>query len=274
LPDFRHKSQLIRPHRDKIIRMLDNTQDVLIVIFIVSLSLLFRSILERLWPRDKRREHNDIIGWQLGILGTTYAVILGFMLYTVWTDFGLAELNTDAEANAVVNLYRLAEGLPAQQQPQIRQAARAYADVVITQDWPAMARSETGPLESRRINQNLWHILMSVKAASPEQLTAEDHALYELSALAEHRRIRQLQSTSRLPGILWCVLIFGAIVTVISSCLFGASSARLHSIQIFCFSLLISLVLVAIADIDRPFQGSVHVNDAPFRRAQLNMSEQ
>ena len=34
---------------------------------------------------------------------------------------------------------------------------------------------------------------------------------------------------------------------------------------------MIALVLVAIADIDRPFQGSVHVNDSAFTRAQLNM---
>ena len=33
----------------------------------------------------KRRTYNDIIGWQVSVLGTTYAVILGFMLYTVWS---------------------------------------------------------------------------------------------------------------------------------------------------------------------------------------------
>jgi len=34
---------------------------------------------------------------------------------------------------------------------------------------------------------------------------------------------------------------------------------------------MIALVLVAIADIDRPLQGSVHVNDSAFTRAQVNM---
>jgi hypothetical protein len=44
--------------------------------------------------------------------------------------------------------------------------------------------------------------------------------------------------------------------------------------QVFSFSLLIALVLVAIADINRPFQGSVHVSDAAFHRAQQNMDDQ
>ncbi len=253
--------------------MLDTAQDFLLVILIVVGTLLFRAILDKTWPHDKRREHNDIIGWQLSILGTTYAVILGFMLYTVWTDFGAAELNADAEANALVNLFRLADALPIQQREEIIQEARAYADVVVNQDWPAMARNDSNSLASHKINSRLWQILTSVKAATPEQLNAEDHALYELSSLAEHRRIRLLQSTSRLPFVLWCVLAAGAFLTIASCCMFGATSSFVHMTQVFCLSLLISLVLVAVADIDRPFQGTVHVSDMAFRRAQQNMKE-
>lgn len=43
--------------------------------------------LNRAWPAEKRHAYNDLVGWQLSILGTTYAVILGFMLYTVWTAY-------------------------------------------------------------------------------------------------------------------------------------------------------------------------------------------
>ena len=37
--------------------------------------------------------------------------------------------------------------------------------------------------------------------------------------------------------------------------------------------LLIALALVAVADIDRPFQGSVHVSDYAFRRARIGMND-
>lgn len=253
--------------------MLTTRQDLVIVALIVCSALVFRALLERVWPLANRREHNDIIGWQLGILGTTYAVILGFMLYAVWTNFGLAEVNAEAEANAAVNIYRLADGLPLQQRDAIKSAVRSYVDVVLNKDWPDMAHGDPSALESHSINQKMWQILMTVKTATPEQLTAEDHALYELSALAEHRRVRLLQCNSRLPKVLWLVLVFGGIVTILSSCLFGASSKRLHNIQLVFFSLLVALVLIAIADIDRPFQGAVHVSDGAFRRAQGNVQE-
>jgi hypothetical protein len=43
--------------------------------------------------------------------------------------------------------------------------------------------------------------------------------------------------------------------------------------QVFAFSLLISLVLVAIADIDRPFQGAVHVSSYAFEQARQSMKD-
>jgi hypothetical protein len=252
--------------------MLNTTESVLIPILAVIGSLLFMAGLNWIWPWEKRRAHNDVIGWQLSILGTTYAVILGFMLYAVWTNFGAADLNVDLEANALVNVYRLAAGLPEEQRVQLEKLALSYADAAINQDWPQM-RHNLVPDESQQINRDMWKVLMSVKAASPVESTAEDHALYELSALTEHRRTRLLQSISQLPGVLWCVLIIGGVVTVASSCLFGSENVALHALQVFAFSLLISMGLVAIADIHRPFQGVVHVSDDAFKRAQENLRD-
>lgn len=251
--------------------MLNTTQGILIPIFAVIGSLLLMAALNWIWPWEKRREHNDQIGWQLSVLGTTYAVILGFMLYAVWTNFGAAEANVDLEANALVNVYRLAEGLPDQQRVQLQKLTHRYADVVINQDWPQMVANQV-PNQTAEINMGMWKTLMSVKAASPAEITAEDHALYELSALTEHRRTRILQSESRLPTVLWCVLLVGGGVTVASSCLFGSPNTLLHALQVFAFSLLIALALVAIADIHRPFQGSIHVSNYAFIRAQQNMT--
>jgi hypothetical protein len=252
--------------------MLNATEDVVLVIAIVAFSLLFMILLNRFWPAAKRTAHNDILGWQLGILGTTYAVILGFMLYTVWNDFGLAEVNANAEANSLLNVYNLAAGLPDPQSGQLRDAARLYASTVLNQDWPAMARSLGANLKSREAAGTMWQILMSVKTASPNQILAEDHALYELSAVVASRKIRETQSKSKLPRILWFVLIVGGALTIMSSGMFGSENAWFHGLQVFAFSLLIALVITAVVDIDRPFQGTVHVSDSSFRSALATMN--
>ena len=66
--------------------MLDTPQDVFIVIVALACSLSFMAGVNYYWPPEQRRAHNDLIGWQLSVLGTTYAVIVGFMLYTVWIN--------------------------------------------------------------------------------------------------------------------------------------------------------------------------------------------
>ena len=250
--------------------MLTLAQNFCILAIVLAASIAFMAGLNRIWPVARRYTSNDQIGWQLSVLGTTYAVILGFMLYTEWTEFSAATLNVNLEASSLRNLFRLSEGLPDQSRVRLAQQIRAYADAVVDEDWPQMARGEV-PETSHRINEEMWSTLMSVKPATTPETTAEDHALYELTALTEHRRTRLLQSVTQLPAIFWCVLQVGGLLTVISVSMFGSVSPRLHAVQVCSLTLLITLVMLAIADVDRPYQGWVHISDYPFRRAQESM---
>ena len=103
------------------------SRNLSVIIMAVIGSLLFMAALNRVWPPEMRRIYNDLIGWQVSVLGTTYAVILGFMLYTVWTSYGEADLNVDSEANALVDVYRLADGIPEPHRTQLKTLARSYA---------------------------------------------------------------------------------------------------------------------------------------------------
>jgi hypothetical protein len=100
-----------------------------------------------------------------------------------------------------------------------------------------------------------------------------DHSLSELTSMTEHRRIRLLQSRQQHPPLLWAVLIVGGIISVGSTCLFGVDNFRLHMVQVFEISFLLSLMLVAIASINRPYQGDVHVGPEAFHYALETMDE-
>jgi hypothetical protein len=252
--------------------MVNVGQNVLVVTIAVIVSILFEAGLNQIWPWEKRRAYNELIGWQLSVLGTTYAVILGFMLYTVWTAFGEADLNVDLEASAVVDIHHLAKGLPEPQRTQLQTLARSYANAVITRDWPQMARGKVSD-ETGAINTKMWDTVMSVRAASATEITTQQLMLSQLSALDRRRSTRILQSTKSLPKVLWCVLLAGGALTIISACTFGAQNMRLPTLHVFSFSLLVSLSLVAIADIHRPFHGLIHVRNDAFVRAQHSMQD-
>lgn len=246
------------------------SQSIAVIAATVLASLLAMAVLNRVWPREDRRAYNDLIGWQLSILGTTYAVILGFMLYAVWESLGQAALNVDSEANAVFDIYRLIEGLPEPQRTQLERLAREYVDTVIDREWPKMVRGETLE-QSTTIDQEMWKIVMSIKPASPTEVNAQQQAMSELQSLSQRRLIRVRQSRGRLPNVLWCVLLVGGALTIICSCTLGCNSAKVQSLEVFCFSLLVSLSLVAIASIHRPFHGMVHVTNYAFERVRQSM---
>ena len=149
-------------------------------------SLLFMVALNRVWPVPRRYASSDQIGWQLSVLGTTYAVLLGFMLSTQWQNFGTAELNADLEASALRNVFRLASGLPDPQRTMLESQTRDYVDAVLNDDWPAMARGNI-PDKSHHFNEGMWKTLLSVRAASSWEATATDHAMSELSSMTTHR---------------------------------------------------------------------------------------
>jgi hypothetical protein len=252
--------------------VLSAVQSVFIVLLCVLLALVFLLLMRRFWPSSQRREHNEIIGWQVSVLGTTYAVIMGFMLYAVWTDFNSAEMNSDSEANSLVNVYRLSEGLAPAERDKIQKLSRDYADAMINEEWPAMNEGSLS-LSGHRIVQQLWSTTMQAKPSRLSEQTSWNHVLTELTNMTEYRRLRELQSKSKLPGILWTVLIVGGVITTMSSCLFGTDNFKLHAIQVFSLSLLLALALVAIADIDRPFRGAVHVNPLGFEHARETFAE-
>lgn len=223
-------------------------------------------IIQWAWEPSRRRSHNDVIGPSVGVIGTTYAVILAFMLSGVWSNFEEALRNSEIEANSLVSLGRLGRSLPSPQREEIQRLTTEYAKVMIEQEWPAMAKEQVSP-RGRQIMTELWTLLPATDTRTPQQQAAVQQALSELSAMSQHRRIRVLESRTELPAILWIVLMTGAIVTVGASCLFGVEDFKVHALQVGALSLTISIVLVAIADIDHPFDGIVHVTPSSFQYA-------
>jgi Protein of unknown function (DUF4239) len=199
-------------------------------------------------------------------------VIVGFMLFAVWSEFQVADQNAEAEASCLINLYWAASGLPPAQREQIRKLAADYADVIITEEWPAMSKgtfSESGTA----VIEKLWAAASQSQSLTASEQVSLEQTMTEIGNITEHRRIRQLQSQSNLPGILWTVLVIGAMITVMSSCLFGSEYPALHVLQVVTLSLMLSMALVAVADINRPFCGSVHVNPTGFDNAKRTFAK-
>ncbi len=232
-------------------------------------ALFLVAILNRFWPIKNRKLVNDVTGWQLGILGTTYGVILGFMLYTVWTDFHVAEVNTNMEATSLVAVSRIAAGLPMPEREEFHALAVKYAEAAIGEEWPAMQRQEDSHA-SEAVAAEMWKLLTATKAENGAN-NSIDHLTSALSDLSERRNLREEELNVKLPRMLWVLLLAGAAATVGSSCLLGNDNMWLHYLQVLALTFVVAVALAAIADLARPFEGGVSVKPIAFERAQAMM---
>ena len=243
--------------------MLSYVQSSLFIIAAMVLSIVTVAVLNRLWPISKRKLVNDVTGWQLGILGTTYGVILGFMLYTVWNDFRTAEVNTNLEASSLLTVSRTGAGLASPDREAIHAMALKYAEVAINEEWPLMQVQQDSNA-SQRVVVDMWKVVTEMK---PGGGNGADHLANALKELSERRNLREQELRDRLPKILWLLLLAGAGATVGSACLLGNDNEWLHYCQVLALTFVVSVTLASIADLARPFEGAVSVTPVAFERA-------
>lgn len=250
--------------------MLTNWSAVTFVILMVAGANGVLLLFHRLWPASKRREHNDLIGWQISVTGTTYAVVIGFMLYAVWNDFQEAEINAEAEANSIVNIVRSSQGLPESPRLKIKSLSDAYVDSMLNEEWPAMKQNQFA-IKPASIIEDLWQAVTSTRVNNSSEEVSLDQTLTQLSAMTEHRRLRHQQATSGIPFVLWFVLITGAVVVITSACMFGSLNFQVQLVQVSLLSLMLALIIAAIADLNNPFRGAVTVSPTGFEQARSTL---
>jgi hypothetical protein len=83
---------------------------VLIVLVVLAVGL---RLLQRFVPHHVREAHNDVAGFIFAAVGVLYAVLLGFVVITVWTNNDAARQTTFKEADALAGIYWISRDLPA-----------------------------------------------------------------------------------------------------------------------------------------------------------------
>lgn len=248
--------------------------NIFIIIACVSGAVLFLFLVTRATTVPSRKESNDFTGAVVEVIGTTYAVILAFTLAGVWNMAQQAQANEEQEANSLVNVYRIASQLQDANAKPIQDLCVRYAENALDREWPAMLNGDMPPEEGGEMINQFWMLAGQAQARAPGGAIAAYQLMEELRGLTQYRRIRATQNRETLPFILWAILISGGIITVVSACFFGVANFRIHLLQVFMLSFLISLVLVAIANIDRPYQGPVRVTPEGFRYALHTLQQQ
>jgi hypothetical protein len=82
--------------------------------------------------------------------------------------------------------------------------------------------------------------------------------------LNDSRRMRLVAASESMPPILWIVMIFGGVVTVGFTYLFGLQNTWAHRLMVASLASVIALVLFTIGILEHPFSGGTHVSPGAF----------
>jgi hypothetical protein len=224
-------------------------------------------LVQRLVPSEKRQEHNDVAGFLYAVVGIVYAVLLALLVIAVWEQYQKANETVESEANAVAEIAWLAHRLPEPEHHVLQEDARSYAQEVVDQEWPLMEQG----LEGVQSVPEGWDLVDDMRATlqEVEPRTEAEQELYaegldQIQRLGDARRMRLVAAEEGLPGALWAVLVFGAVVAIGFTYLFGMHNTWAHKLMVMSLTAVIALVLFTIGVMEHPFSGGARLEPEAF----------
>lgn len=231
-------------------------------IVVVGIHAIFRQFV----APDRLIPHHDVAGFLVGIAGVLYAVVLGFLVVTVWVSFDSAQATADLEASDVAELFSFARVLPEPARTHLRQAMADYAFEVRDREWPMLVYDRQD-LRARSFYRSALPDIASIttvprgSAASREDLLAvQQSALNALHELSVHRRQRLINAEAGLPEALYVTLIAGALIVLAFAFLFGVANRLLQFTMTFLITAMMGLLFGTVVALDRPYSGPIRVS--------------
>lgn len=238
---------------------------ILIVLAAAGLSILGLAVVRRLVPSRFRRAHHDLTNPILQVIALAYTVLLAFVVVVSWQNYDKANTHVENEANCLIDLHRSAAAFPPLFQDQLRAAIKGYADLVVSEDWPLMAKGEEG-LDTRAALRRIWELYTGYEPKTEKEKAFFAQSISKLDDLREMRRLRIVEAHTGVHPVLAFVLILGGIVTVSFTLFFGAENFGAHAIMTAALTVLIALILFMIVLFDFPFSGSFRIEPEVFRQ--------
>lgn len=238
----------------------------LFALLFAAVAVAAHSILRRkLPPPEQLSENHDVAGFLMGVVGVLYSVVLGFLVGTVWTAFASAQQTTDLEAGYVADAFNFATQLSSPDRRSLQRDIARYAVAVHDADWSS-ARVASGDVTAPL----LYHAVRFALSAQPPRNASSAEVLEtnslrsalveSLQRLADMRRLRLVQSESRLPQGMLEALILGAAFVMSFTFLFGVRS---YAKQMFMTALIagcIGLFFGLILELSTPYSGAIQVS--------------
>ena len=159
-----------------------------------------------------------------------------------------------SESARIADLFRDAAEYPEADRVRFRRQLLAYAEVVVSEEWDAMAYGG----ESQRARQEynkLWDIYREIRPRDLSDLPTAIETLRRMNELGENRIQRLLRSSASIHPALWFALITVGCLIVAFSYFFATRKLASQVLMTAFFSGTLALIVFVIIVLSHPFKG-------------------
>jgi hypothetical protein len=228
---------------------------------LIGLVLVRRFLLPRLRVTVS---DSEFVGAVVQSIMVFYGLALALIAVNVWQTYNDVSRTVSVEATSFAALYRDVSGYPEPIRGKLQAEIRGYVDQVIHGAFPTMRKGQV-PTEGVEWMNRFQAVLMTFEPATDGQklLHAETLAAYNRATLA--RRMRVDATGTGLPGVMWTVIVVGAVISISACYFFRVEDPRLHAILVVLLSVLIGLVILMAVVMNHPFRGDLGLSADPYQ---------
>ncbi|MFI7675653.1 hypothetical protein [Actinophytocola sp. NPDC049390] len=211
-------------------------------------------------------DNNEAAGQVFTLVGGLQAVLLAFVLISLFDGVSAAEDGSYAEADSLVATVWAAQELP--DSTGVAARARAYAEEVIEREWPHMRdgtqTDDTGWAALERLRAEV----AATPATDDWTVDRKNEANAQLSTVYQQRQERLNTATSGgVNSVVWFALLVGAAMAVALPILFGGPKPATHILIVSILAGTMALLLFATQQLQNPYGGGAQVGPAAFESA-------
>ncbi|MBV8363791.1 MAG: DUF4239 domain-containing protein [Candidatus Eremiobacteraeota bacterium] len=237
---------------------------IVAVFFAVALAAGGQVFLHRRFRDHDFVPHNEVGGFIIAVVGTLYAVLLGFLTVVAWQHFAEARDLVALESAAAADAWHMALGLPPAVRARIRGDVLRYATLMVDREWPDVRVARIRPDAD-------WVLMDAIGSAADltprnaRESNAQAATLQQLNTLHDFRQRRILSSQSGVSSFEWLVLFVGAACVIGFCWLFGSANARAHLLMTSVVAIIIAATLTLLFELQYPFRSAIGIGSGAWR---------
>lgn len=252
--------------------LLDSPSWVLTACFIVLVSILLSLgllwLIRKFVPIHTLKKSHDVVGFTFSIVGVLYSVILGFTVISVQDRHNKMLEASHSEAILLADLYQDAAFFPIADRKAIRSSLRQYVDHVITEEWWLSSEKKIH-FKTRTCLREIWESYYNVDLQSEKMNIWYTESISKLNSFLSVRLSRQFSAWEHLGGMMWTLLIIGALITLSFMFFFGLENLHSHMLMTALLAGYLSFMLFLVYSLDNVFKGPQGVKPEALQEVYL-----